>query len=172
LMLAAAPATADDAAVAKMVQVNRPTGEGWQCTSAAAEDEKLGVQAWSLKCKRVAGGDFFFMKANTYTVKQEDVLTAETLVKKTYAAEYEKTFDTYTPLKTAPAKLGALDAWELEMEAVHSARGKIHKRERVATVGRQVMLVSAEGDPAAFKKFGKEIDAWFKEPKFTELRSK
>lgn len=157
------------ASQSEVVTVAKPSGEGWECVSQHGEDPKTGMTGEVTKCRRPQG-EFFFLLAKSYAVRPEDAVPAERLVKELYPADYKKLFATVSSLTTKKEKLDGRDAWQLELDAEHASRGKIHKRERVATNGAQVMLVSAEGDPALFTKFGKEIDSWFKGAHFKSAK--
>jgi hypothetical protein len=123
-----------------------------------------------VKCSRRAPGERLVLLAKQYRVRVDEEVSAEKLATEVYKKDYEKLFKSFAYTSKKPALQQGKAAYEVWIDAEHATRGKIRKRERVATApGGFVLIVSAEGTPSELKRYDAEHQAWFRNARFAVL---
>jgi len=150
-----------------------PAGKGWKPRRLARSVPKRGVDVWQIRFSRTVKGEFFYMQAKEYTVPADQIRSAKWLFENPYTRNYNKLFRSFKYTRSTPVKVKRFDksvtGHEVEITAEHARIGTIHKFERILLRGRHVYLVSAEGSPAAYKRYKAAALKFFDSVKFARL---
>lgn len=162
-----APRGSDFSSRNGQVTVAKPADSSFECVQ--NQQSRGTVNVTMVKCRKTSGG-FFFMLAKVYNVPSNQVLSAKKLATEVYMASYKRLFRNHRIAKQGPCKIQGHDGYEIELLAEHASKGAIHKKERVAVKGTNVVVVSAEGDPKQVEQNKKIIAAWFQGARFALLK--
>lgn len=147
-----------------LLAVALPDGDGWGVETTAVDAD--GTHVAAIKCARTTPGELFFLIAKDYTVAPEHVADAEALLEDIYPEHYATLFT-----KVVIEELRELEAgwWEATYRFEHARLGEIVKRERARVIGSHVLLLSAEGSPAAVAAHAGATEGWFTGVMFATL---
>ena len=146
----------------KLVDVPKPTGDGWECLEQTAPEPKTTLA----KCRHTDREKFFFMMAKDYVVTPDQTKTAEQIATEVFPTTYAKLFTKHEITSAKKTVVAGREGHELAVTATHSQIGDIAKRELVFVEGEHVFVLSAEGKPDEVAANAPAIDAWFGSTRF------
>jgi hypothetical protein len=149
-----------------LITIPRLAEGAWEPKEQAASGASL------IKLRSTVDGEFYFLMAKEYTVKAEDVASAEKLSKEIYKGSHEKFFKKVTYKRNEKVTWQGHEGWEAELDAVHEKMGDIHKVERVFVDGTHVFVVSGEGRPKDCETHEKDRKTFFDEVVWKSLPAK
>jgi hypothetical protein len=149
-----------------LVSAERLSAPTWECT--LNDDIAQGVAG--ARCALRVEGEFFYMEAGSYTVPQDQIMSATQLIKEIFPGIYNKKFQN---VKMSPPEatqhLGASgQLWFLS--ATHERIGKIEKLQKVFTKKDRVYLMSCEGRKDSVAKHMETCTNWLASVEFPLLR--
>jgi hypothetical protein len=150
-----------------LITVQIPQGDGWECLR--SRQKQADSVLTTIKCRRAAPGEFFFLAAKDYTLNEPSPRSAEELSSGVYRRSYESLYSRVKYLSQGEVKHHGRDAYEVKFDAQHDRLGSVRKIERVLVEGRHILILSGEGNSELFDRMQAAIEQWFATAAFSTL---